>query len=426
MAVVEPGRTSSASWTSAPEWEVPGDGDRRGHRHRPAGDDLARRAGRGHPAAAAPPTTARSTDRPARAPARPGRAGRRRPVPAGPARQPAPSCARRCSPCWPPPDAADKSWVTEQYDRYVRGDTVLAMPHDAGLIRVDEQTWLGVALATDGNGRYCLLDPYAGHAARAGRGLPQRGRHRRPAAGRHQLPQLRLARGPRGDVAVHRGGARAGRRLPGPGHAGDRRATSASTTRPVRRGDPPDPGRRGPRRPRRRAPAAADRLRPGGLRRRAARRDRGRARRVAVGPGRARAPGRPPASGGPGRRARPWPPCWWRPPAAACWPPRTTCPTAGWPWRWPSAAWPGARAPRARCPGEAFTLLFSESAARAVVAVRPGARGGVRRAVRRGRACPAAVLGVTGGASLEVAGLFAIGLDELAAAHRGTLPALFD
>jgi phosphoribosylformylglycinamidine synthase II len=60
------------------------------------------------------------------------------------------------------PDGADKTWVTEQYDRYVRGDTVLAMPHDAGLIRVDEVTGLGVALATDGNGRYCLLDPYAG------------------------------------------------------------------------------------------------------------------------------------------------------------------------------------------------------------------------------------------------------------------------
>ena len=60
------------------------------------------------------------------------------------------------------PDGADKTWVTEQYDRYVRGDTVLAMPHDAGVIRIDEATGLGVALATDGNGRYCLLDPYAG------------------------------------------------------------------------------------------------------------------------------------------------------------------------------------------------------------------------------------------------------------------------
>ncbi len=60
------------------------------------------------------------------------------------------------------PDAGDKTWVTEQYDRYVRGDTVLAMPHDAGVLRVDEETGLGIALATDGNGRYCQLDPYTG------------------------------------------------------------------------------------------------------------------------------------------------------------------------------------------------------------------------------------------------------------------------
>jgi phosphoribosylformylglycinamidine synthase subunit PurL len=60
------------------------------------------------------------------------------------------------------PGLADKSWVTEQYDRYVRGNTVLAMPEDAGLLRIDEETGLGVALATDGNGRYCKLDPYVG------------------------------------------------------------------------------------------------------------------------------------------------------------------------------------------------------------------------------------------------------------------------
>jgi phosphoribosylformylglycinamidine synthase len=60
------------------------------------------------------------------------------------------------------PGLADKSWVTDQYDRYVRGDTVLAMPDDAGLLRVDETTGLGIALATDGNGRYCRLDPYLG------------------------------------------------------------------------------------------------------------------------------------------------------------------------------------------------------------------------------------------------------------------------
>ncbi|HXC81396.1 MAG TPA: phosphoribosylformylglycinamidine synthase subunit PurL [Trebonia sp.] len=60
------------------------------------------------------------------------------------------------------PELADKSWVTAQYDRYVRGNTVLAMPEDGGLLRVDEQSQLGIALATDGNGRYCRLDPYEG------------------------------------------------------------------------------------------------------------------------------------------------------------------------------------------------------------------------------------------------------------------------
>jgi phosphoribosylformylglycinamidine synthase subunit PurL len=60
------------------------------------------------------------------------------------------------------PDAADKTWVTEQYDRYVRGDTVLGTPHDAGVLRIDEHSGRGVALATDGNGRYCQLDPYTG------------------------------------------------------------------------------------------------------------------------------------------------------------------------------------------------------------------------------------------------------------------------
>src|ERR1700740_225889 len=36
------------------------------------------------------------------------------------------------------------------------------MPHDAGLLRIDEETGLGTALATDGTGGYCQLDPYAG------------------------------------------------------------------------------------------------------------------------------------------------------------------------------------------------------------------------------------------------------------------------
>lgn len=60
------------------------------------------------------------------------------------------------------PELGDKSWVTRQYDPIVRGNTVLAMPEDGGLLRVDSSSGLGIALATDGNGRYCGLDPYQG------------------------------------------------------------------------------------------------------------------------------------------------------------------------------------------------------------------------------------------------------------------------
>ncbi|MFC6018899.1 phosphoribosylformylglycinamidine synthase subunit PurL [Plantactinospora solaniradicis] len=60
------------------------------------------------------------------------------------------------------PNLCDKSWVTEQYDRYVLGNTVLAQPEDAGIIRIDEQSGLGVAISVDGNGRYARLDPYNG------------------------------------------------------------------------------------------------------------------------------------------------------------------------------------------------------------------------------------------------------------------------
>jgi phosphoribosylformylglycinamidine synthase subunit PurL len=60
------------------------------------------------------------------------------------------------------PNQADKSYVTAQYDRYVGGNTALAYPDGAGMIRVSEESGLGVALSTDANGRYCQLDPYKG------------------------------------------------------------------------------------------------------------------------------------------------------------------------------------------------------------------------------------------------------------------------
>ncbi|WP_427887867.1 phosphoribosylformylglycinamidine synthase subunit PurL [Kribbella sp. GL6] len=60
------------------------------------------------------------------------------------------------------PNLCDKSWVTDQYDRYVLGNSVLAQPEDSGMIRVDETSGLGVAVSTDCNGRFAKLDPYTG------------------------------------------------------------------------------------------------------------------------------------------------------------------------------------------------------------------------------------------------------------------------
>jgi phosphoribosylformylglycinamidine synthase len=60
------------------------------------------------------------------------------------------------------PNLCDKSWITDQYDRYVQGNTAMAQPEDAGMVRVDASSGLGVAVSTDANGRFTLLDPYTG------------------------------------------------------------------------------------------------------------------------------------------------------------------------------------------------------------------------------------------------------------------------
>ncbi|WP_067670269.1 phosphoribosylformylglycinamidine synthase subunit PurL [Nocardia miyunensis] len=60
------------------------------------------------------------------------------------------------------PQLSSRRWITEQYDRYVRGNTVLAEHADAGVIRIDESSGRGIALATDASGRYTKLDPYTG------------------------------------------------------------------------------------------------------------------------------------------------------------------------------------------------------------------------------------------------------------------------
>ena len=61
------------------------------------------------------------------------------------------------------PNLADTAWVTNQYDYYVHGQhRPVASPTTPGMIRVDEDSGLGFAIATDCNGRFCQLDPYEG------------------------------------------------------------------------------------------------------------------------------------------------------------------------------------------------------------------------------------------------------------------------
>jgi len=60
------------------------------------------------------------------------------------------------------PHLCSRAFITEQYDRYVRGNTVLAEHADGGVLRIDEQTGRGIAISTDASGRYTQLDPYTG------------------------------------------------------------------------------------------------------------------------------------------------------------------------------------------------------------------------------------------------------------------------
>lgn len=60
------------------------------------------------------------------------------------------------------PHLCSRAFITEQYDRYVRGNTVLAQDADGGMLRIDETTGRGIAIATDASGRYTKLDPYSG------------------------------------------------------------------------------------------------------------------------------------------------------------------------------------------------------------------------------------------------------------------------
>ena len=61
------------------------------------------------------------------------------------------------------PNIASKRWVHQQYDSIVQGQTVAGAGSDAAVVRVPG-TMKGLALSTDGKGRYGSLDPYLGAA----------------------------------------------------------------------------------------------------------------------------------------------------------------------------------------------------------------------------------------------------------------------
>jgi phosphoribosylformylglycinamidine synthase subunit PurL len=320
------------------------------------------------------------------------------------------------------PGLADKTWVTQQYDRHVRGDTVLAMPEDAGVLRVDELTGLGVALATDGNGRYCLLDPYAGAQlalAEAYRNVAATGA--RPVAvtnclnfGSPEDPAVmwQFTESVRG---LADGCAALGTPVTG-GNVSFYNQTGQAAIHPT-----PVVGVLG----------VLDDVR----------------RRVAMGFGQ---PGAQVVLLG-ATRAEFGGSAWaqvahghlgGRPPAVVLDAERAAASLlaaaaragllaaahdvsdGGLAIALAESCLAGGHGCRVRLPGDEFTFLFSESAARVVVAVVPGSEeqfAGL--CVAHG--VPAAVLGTVGGTGLEVTGSFAVPLDELAAAHRGVLPALF-
>jgi phosphoribosylformylglycinamidine synthase len=320
------------------------------------------------------------------------------------------------------PDAADKAWVTEQYDHYVRGDTVLAAPQDAGLVRIDEQTGLGVAVATDGNGRYALLDPYAGAQlalAEAYRNVAATGA--RPLAvtncmnfGSPEDPAVMWQ-----FAAAVRGLADACAALGVPvtgGNVSFYNQTGGAAIHPT-----PVVGVLG----------VHDDVR----------------RRLSVGFGEAGASvlllGRTaPEFGGSLWASVVHGHLGGRPPAVDLAAERQLASVlaAGAAGGLVAAAHDlsdgGLAVALAECclagrtgctvtlPGDPFISLFSESAARAVVAVLPGSVAGFTELCAE-HGVPAAVIGMTGGSSLVAAGLFSIPLDEIGAAHSQALPSIF-
>ncbi len=59
------------------------------------------------------------------------------------------------------PDILSREWIYDQYDHMVGINTVELPGSDSAVIRVEE-SGKGLAIALDGNGRYCFMNPYEG------------------------------------------------------------------------------------------------------------------------------------------------------------------------------------------------------------------------------------------------------------------------
>jgi phosphoribosylformylglycinamidine synthase len=320
------------------------------------------------------------------------------------------------------PGLADKTWVTEQYDRYVRGDTILAMPEDGGLIRVDEDTGLGVALATDGNGRYSLLDPYAGAQlalSEAYRNVAATGA--RPLAvtncmnfGSPEDPAVmwQFAEAVRG---LADGCAELGVPVTG-GNVSFYNQTGESAIQPT-----PVIGVLGVHDDVRRRLSmgfAAEGARVVLLGRTEAEFGGSAWAHVTHG----HLGGRPPVVNLEAERRLAQVLAEAARTGLAC--AAHDLSDGGLAIALAESCLRGGLGCQVSLPGDEFTFLFSESAARAVVAVRPGAEDAFAE-ICAAHGVPAAAIGTVGGDALEVEGCFAIRLGELAGAHRGTLPAIF-
>lgn len=61
------------------------------------------------------------------------------------------------------PNITSKRWVHRQYDQSVLNNTVVEAGADAAVLRI-KGTTRGIAVSTDGNGRYCHINPHKGGA----------------------------------------------------------------------------------------------------------------------------------------------------------------------------------------------------------------------------------------------------------------------